>query len=99
MLHITKPTDSDLYILKERVARMQVFEIQNYFKSTLTSTDAITIDMRQVEYVDVSGALMLISLKEYGKAIGKTVRMLGAANNRIKGAFRLAGAPELLEAA
>jgi ABC-type transporter Mla MlaB component len=55
--------------------------------------------LRQVDDVDVSGAQMLIHLKEYGKTLGKKVRMLGAANNRIKGAFRLLGVPELLEAA
>lgn len=98
-LQIMNPTESSTYIIKERVARMQVFEIQDYFKTTLATKDAITIDLRHVDDVDVSGAQMLIHLKEYGKALGKTVRMIGAANNRIKGAFRLIGAPELLEAA
>jgi ABC-type transporter Mla MlaB component len=98
-LYILHTLESDVYILKERVSRMQVFEIQNYFKTTLVTKDAITIDLSQVDDVDVSGAQMLIHLKAYGKALGKSVRMLGATNNRIKGAFRLVGAPELLEAA
>jgi len=99
MLHIINPTKSDTYILKERVTRMQVFEIQDYFKTMLVEKNAIMIDMRHVEDVDVAGAQMLISLKEYGRALGKKVRMLGASNNRIQGAFRLVGALDLLEAA
>ena len=98
-LHIINQAESDVYVLKERITRMQVFEIQDYFKMTLATKSVITIDPHQVDDVDVSGAQMLIYLKEYGKALGKSIRVLGAANNRIKGAFRLIGALELLEAA
>lgn len=98
-LHIINQAESDVYVLKERITRMQVFEIQDYFKMTLATKNVITIDLHQVDDVDVSGAQMLIYHKEYGKALGKSIRVLGAANNRIKGAFRLIGALELLEAA
>ncbi|MEP2936103.1 MAG: hypothetical protein ABJM06_13155 [Gilvibacter sp.] len=82
----------NVYFLKGRLHGNGAYGIRDFFKAVLSSDDHLTINLSDLDDLDLSAAMLLNDLKIQGLMTNKTVSILHHSNEKIQGSFRQLGA-------
>lgn len=95
-LHITN--SYQIFQLSGRLNNQVVYEAKAFFTHKLSHTEELTIDVSQLDDIDLSGAMLLNDLYTRALKDRKGIRILIRDNQKVLGPFRQLNAEYILAA-